>query len=90
MKISFVLGTKCMGEKILICLDEENGEEAIQPQQPLPAVVVPKNAENRNLGSCETSPVMKEQRKTIVDSRASRALRSPAWMKEDQWITHMA
>ena len=69
-----------IGEQIPICLDKENGEEAIQPQQQVPAVVVPENAQDSNLRNAETSPVMNEHRETIADSCVPRARRSPAWM----------
>ncbi|XP_015158466.1 uncharacterized protein [Solanum tuberosum] len=70
-----------MGEQIPICLDGENGEEAIQPQQQVPAVVVPENAQDSNLGSSETSHVMDEQRETIADSRM---IHVPLVLKEGQ------
>ena len=56
------------GEQILICLDDENGEESIQPQQQVPEVVVPENARDRKIGNSETSLVMNEPRETIADS----------------------
>ncbi|KAH0781041.1 hypothetical protein KY290_000639 [Solanum tuberosum] len=63
-----------MGEKIQVCLDGENGEEAIQPQS--------ENAQDSNHGSSKTSHVMDEQRETVVDSRAPCAPRRPAWMAD--------